>query len=211
MANINIVIAEDHQMFREAIISELAHFSINTLAQAGNGTELLEVLTQHKPDIILLDIEMPGMDGEDALEIITVEYPEIKVIVVSFHEDAQYMIHLLEAGAHAFIPKNFGMETLVAAIQKVKSFGYCYDNIPEHIMKQKLEKTNEETKKKLTKRQTEIIPMICDGKTNKEIADSLKIVTKTVEAHRKIIYDKTNCSSNIELYRYAQKNRIIKT
>ncbi len=210
MSKINIVIADDHQMFREAVVSQLADFDINTLAQASNGTELLDILTHHKPDIIILDIDMPQMDGKEALEIISAEYPEIKVIIVSFYNEGIFMIHLLEIGAHAFIPKNFGIETLVAAIQKVKKFGYYYDNISEDLMKLKTEQSNNQTNKKLTKRQTEILPMICEGKTNKEIADSLNIVIKTVEAHRKIIYGKTNSTCIVELLRYAQKNRLIK-
>ncbi len=210
MSRINIVIAENHIMVREAIVSELEAYHINTMAQAGNGAELIEALSQHKPDVILLDIDMPVMDGEEALEIISQEYPDLKIIIVSLHDEEQFIIHLLEAGGRAYVPKDLNMDTLAEAIQKVHTFGYYYDNIPEDVMKAKIEQSNGGYKKKLSNRQTEILPMICDGKTNKEIAEQLKIVTKTVEAHRKIIYSKTNSSCIAELCRYAIKNRLIK-
>jgi DNA-binding NarL/FixJ family response regulator len=208
MSKINIVVAEDHAMFRQAIVSELKFFNITTLAQVENGTELIKALSHNQPDIILLDIDMPGMDGEEALEIISQEYPNIKVIMVSLYNEGRIIIDFLEAGACAFIPKDLGIETLVEAIQKVKDFGYYYDNIPEAVMSAKLTSANK--KNKLTKRQTQILPMICQGKTNKQIADELNVVVKTVEAHRAIIYRKTNSTSAVELLRHAQKHRIIK-
>lgn len=210
MSQINIVIAENHIMVRQAIVSELKEYNINTIAQVGNGAELLEALSHYKPDVILLDIDMPVMDGEEALEIISQEYPDIKVIVVTLHDEGRYIIHLLEVGARAFIPKDLNMEILIEAIQKVHTFGHYYDNIPEDVMQAKTERGNKEPRARLSKRQTQILPMICEGKTNKQIADELKIVIKTVEAHRAIIYRKTNSTCAVELLRHAQKHRLIK-
>lgn len=211
MQKIKIVVAEDHKMFRQSIISHLKDYHIVTVGEAENGNELLGLLPSIKPDIILLDIEMPGLDGTAALEIISKEYPEIKIIIVSLHNEHEFMLHFLQNGAHAFIPKDLGIETLINAIETVKKTGCYYDNMPHKLELGKFKKKNNFDKTKLSKRQTEILPMICNGKTNKEIAIKLKIVVKTVEAHRKIIYNKTNTKSAVELYSYALKNKFIKS
>lgn len=193
MNSIKIIIAEDHRILRDAIKFGLNEFGIETIGDANNGHSLLELLKTQTADLIVLDIEMPELDGSEALREIKRLYPEIKVIMFSQYDNPLIMADFIEKGANVYLCKNSTMVELAFVIKIVVEKGYYYDNI---VL----------LNKKFTKREKEIIPLLSNGKTNAELANQLNVCVKTIEAHRNRIYQKTNCNSLKEFLFYAIKN-----
>jgi len=203
---INIIIAENQKLFRGILISTLAEYGICTIAEADDGAELMALLQVHRPDIVLLDIEMPVMSGDKALIKISREFPNVKVIILSQYDEQQLIVNYILNGAHAYVTKGMAISMLLEAIHNVKRHGSYYNNIPVAI--RELIRQSDDAHLKNTnfsRRESEIIPLICDGKTNKDIANELNIVVKTVEAHRKNIYKKTHATSVTEFIKYTLK------
>jgi DNA-binding NarL/FixJ family response regulator len=203
---IKIIITENQKLFRDVLHVALASHGIVTIAEAENGEELLALLLVHQPDVVLLDIEMPIMSGDRALKTISKAFPEIKIIILSQYDEQEIIINYLLNGASAYVNKSADIEVLVEAIQSVKTTGFYYKNIAVPI-KELIDKQDNAYSKgaNFSRRESEIIPLICEGKTNKAIADELHIVVKTVEAHRKNIYKKTKTSSVTEFIKHSIK------
>lgn len=187
---IEIIIAEDSTLFRNAVAAELEEFNIRTIAHAANGKELLKLLKTNDPELVLLDLEMPVMNGNDAFTAIRKKFPKLKVIIMSQYDDNGLMENYMARGACGFIPKNFlsnDIEILSNGIKTVSGNGtYFYSYDPK-------------SKVKYTRREAEVIPLIFEGKTNKEIAVELKLGEKSIEKHRKNIYQKT-ASRNMAVF-----------
>jgi DNA-binding NarL/FixJ family response regulator len=201
---IQVVIAENQKLFRQILTSSLNSFGIRTVAEAANGAELIKILEYQKPDIVLLDIEMPVMSGDKALTYIRKTFPDLPVIVLSQYNEQELVINFLMNGASAYIDKSADIEVLSEAIFKVKECGFYFDNLSEGI-KDVITKNDGSQFRQLvfSRRETEIIPMIFEGKTSKAIADELNIVVKTVEAHRKNIYRKTHSLTVTDFMKYS--------
>lgn len=175
MSEIKVLIAEDHEMFRVAICRHLYDHNIQVIGEASNGKELIELMKSNEPDIVLLDIIMEGMDGSEALDYIVANYPLQKVIMLSMYDDEILIQNFLRRGAAAYVKKFESIERLVDVIHSTM---YCVMDSIRH------------EKYFLTKREMEILPYLCDGYTNDEIARELNIVPKTVEAHRYRLFSK---------------------
>lgn len=185
---INILIAEDHFIFREALASLLKHFKINVLGAFENGLDLISSLETLDPDLVLLDLEMPIMNGSATAQAVLEKYPAIKVIILTQYDNAQLAKHLIDRGVSAFFPKSVEIDILAETIKQVVRFNISYNPYEN-------DKINMETKAgnysvKFSKRESEVIALIHQGKSNKEISSNLNIVIKTVEAHKKKIYSK---------------------
>jgi len=194
---IKIIIAEDHALYRNNIIRELTEFNEYEIVGVANGIELLEKLKKIKPDIILLDLEMPEMDGNAAFFKIRAAYPEIKIIIFSQHGEKVLVDNYMERGAAGYFPKNTvsdDMEKLNEALLKVHAGEKVvyYIDVPKHKILH-------------TKREVEIMPLLCDGKTTSEIAGKLNIGKKAVEKHRDKIYKKIEVNSLAKFLKYAFK------
>lgn len=185
---ITILFAEDNERYRKLIINELALFNIVCIGEANNGRELLNLLRFEDPNVILLDLQMPEMDGNETMSRITELYPQAKVIILSLYADSLLMENYLERGAKTYLPKDEisgNISLLVEAIRKTHK-----DSLFKLDLDRKRQSLpSEET---FTIRQKEIIPLICDGLTNKEIAKEIGILERSVEKQRRKIYDKTN-------------------
>lgn len=193
---INILFTEDKELYRKMILAELEEANIRCIGEADNGKELLRQLKTKKPDVILLDLEMPVMDGNEAMNRIIKDFPEAKVLIMSLHCEEELIEDYIKRGAKGYVSKDAicgNITLLIDAIQKIHAGG---------IYKQTLPKPD---RKKFTARQKEMIPLICDEMTNKEIAEELKIKERTVEKHRQKIYSRTNSSGATSFLKYAFK------
>ncbi len=194
---INIVIAEDHKLFRQGLVKLLDEYNIYTLDEADNGLQLLNILQQKKPDIVLLDIEMPVMNGCDAFYQIKKIYPDQKIIFLSTHNEKHLIEHLYLKGADGFLAKNTDIEAVVETIRLVHADKTIL-NPTQHL---------EENKTTIfSKRESEVTSLICEGKSNKEIAGDLKITSKTVEAHKKNLFKKTQTRGVVSFVSHVLKN-----
>ena len=211
---IKIGIADDHVILRQGLIAILKEYPhLDIVLDVNNGQELMLELEKQLPDIILLDIEMPIMNGKDTLELIQLKYPSIKVMMMSMYFNDSYIIEFIKNGACAFLPKNCDIDKLVDAINTVYERGHYYDEkISEviiNVLKQ-LPPIHKLIPKKLdlTNRELEIIELICSKKTNNEIANQLHLSVRTIEGHRYNISKKTNTTNALELIEYAIKNNL---
>ena len=211
---IHIGMAEDHLLFRQGVIALLKEYEeINILFDVGNGKELLDILKTSKPDIVLLDIEMPIMNGKEALAKIQEKYPNVKVIMISMHYDDAYITEYIINGAVGFLPKNCDIEKIVDAIYAVYEQGYYFDSKISKSLVVKLMKSNKVnptiTELMLSEREIEVLKLTCLEKTNQEMSEVLFISKRTVEGHRKSILKKTNAKNVVGLVMYAIKHKII--
>lgn len=213
---INIGLADDHTLIRQGMINLLKDYpDINTIFDVGNGIELLEALKTKKPDIVLLDIEMPIMSGDEVFEKIKTKYPAIKVIIVSSHFKDSYVIEFIRNGVSAFLSKNSTTDKIVSAIRSVYETGHYYDSTVATIMARAISNAIEGDAEKsrpdleLTYREIQVIRHICLNKTTAEIAKSLSLSIRTVEWHRSQIWKRTGCKNPTELTSFAIQNNLI--
>ena len=211
---IKIAIAEDHHLVRQGMVALLNEDpNIDIIFDVENGKLLLEKLPSNVPDIILLDIEMPVMNGKEALIEIRKTYPAINVIIISAHYEDAYITEFIIKGAKGFLPKNCDIEKVVEAIYAVNTQGYYFDSKVSKSLVAKLVKSEQIApvfnSTPLSDREIEILKLTCEERTNKEISDLLNISKRTVEGHRKKILEKTNSKNIAGLVMYAIKHNII--
>ncbi len=206
MNPIRVLIADDHALVRAGIRALVEKIEgIVVVGEAGKGNEALELLRDLRPDLMLLDITMPDGGGFDVLEQVTKKYPEIKVIVLTVHEAGEYAIRALREGAAGFLPKSAASTELEQAIHAVIR-GEVYIS-PETSRKTLLEYGKGATKRDLlatlSPRQREVLRLIAEGKTTKQIAQLLEISVKTVETHRAQLMERLGIHDVAGLVRYA--------
>jgi DNA-binding NarL/FixJ family response regulator len=211
-----IIITDDHEMFREAIktLLEIEKIAI-VLGIASNGIELLEILKNQKPDIILLDIDMPVMNGIEACKIVHQRYPEIKILTLSMFGEEKYYKEMINAGARGFVLKSSGKSELEKAIHEIYHGESYFSNellraIISKIGKYKHTEVFAENAIDLTSREKEIIQNLCLGLSTQEIADKLFLSAKTVENYRVKLLNKTGSKNSIGLVVFAIKNNLVK-
>lgn len=210
-----IAITDDEALFRkgmEMILSDCDDCEV--VFEAENGQELLDRLetTEKAPDVILLDLQMPVMDGVDTLKALQEKYSELKVIVLTSHYNASMILRLVEEGASAFLPKNVDPDELVRTIQNVIDKGFHYNSYIVQLLRERMLFGKPRTLvlvEELTKREKEILLLICDQYTNKEIADKLFISSRTVEGHRNKMLEKTQSKNTVGLIIYAIENGLV--
>jgi DNA-binding NarL/FixJ family response regulator len=207
----SIIIADDHRMFRESLSKILSMKKVATvLAEASNGKELLELLDQYKPQLILTDISMPVMDGIEATQKAIAKQPDVKILALSSFDEEQYYYSMLEAGAKGFVLKNAGIIELQNAITEIAKGGTWFS---AELIQKVITKFNDKPKNvavsNLTDREIEILRLICESYTNEQIADKISISYDTVKWHRANILAKTECSNTAALVIFAIRNKII--
>lgn len=211
---VKLAIVDDHQLFRKGISSLLKEYkSIRILFEASNGIELMESIKTQKPDVILMDIRMPQMDGIEATILIRKKYPDCKVIVLSMHDDAQLIYDLLHKGANGFLNKDTEIEDVVKAIITVHEKGYYLNDRALKAFNTKVSDSPEYksvfSTPALSSREIEVVKLICDQYTIKEIADKLNISPRTVDTYRENIFTKTNSKNIAGVVKYAIKNNLV--
>jgi two-component system, NarL family, response regulator DegU len=211
---IKLAVVDDQHLFRKGLISLIKEFDeLDIVIEASNGNELIEKLKTKRPTVVLLDLEMPGMDGIETTEFLKRKYPEIKVLILTMHNEEEIILHLIEKGAHGFLLKDHPIETLVDAIYAVIENGYYFnDHISKVMVKgllrtQKIKPSFNEVR--LSEREIEVIRLICKEYTNKEIAEKLFISVRTVDGHREKILQKTKAKNTVGIVMYAVKNNLL--
>lgn len=208
-----VLIADDHQLFREGLVNLLSSApDIEVIAEAEDGKDATEKTKKLKPDVLLIDIGMPHMNGIEATRVLKKDMPELKIIAVSMHSDRQFVKGILEAGADGYLLKNCTYRQLIDAIQSVKSGKkYLSDDITEMIIKGYLDpsETEAESYTELSEREMEILKLYAEGKSTREISEKLFISVKTVGTHKQHILEKLGLKTNADLVKYAIKEGLI--
>jgi two-component system response regulator NreC len=207
---IRILLADDHAMVRQGfrlILSSQADMEI--VGEAGNGREAVEMAEKLQPDIIVMDVAMPELNGIEATRKITAGLPRTRILALSMHKDSVYVREILRAGARGYLLKDSIDSDLLSAVRAVaKGEGYLSPAVSEAVLSD-YRKHVTAPLDLLTGREREVLQMIATGKTNKDIANDLKLSVYTVDAHRGRIMEKLNLHSTGELVRFAVRNGLI--
>ncbi|MFT3950289.1 MAG: response regulator transcription factor [Agriterribacter sp.] len=212
---IKLIIADDHVLFRAGVKTALAtKKDIRLMGEADNGQQLLHLLKHMQPDVILLDIQMPVMDGITTLPEIRKLYPHIRIIMLTMHNDHSMISKLMELGANAYLTKNSDSEVIYEAVKTCYVNEYYFNDLTNKALLDGLRtKRNNDnfvnTEVKLTDKEKHILRLICEEKSTKEIADMVDLSPRTVEAIRDKLKSKTGAKSMAGLVMYAIKAGII--
>ena len=214
MQTIHVLLVDDHAILREGIKALLEkRDNIEVVAEATNGREAISKLTQFRPDVVVLDISMPLMDGLEAARQMKREDPEVKILVLTMHNDEEYFFQLLRAGVSGYVTKKTASRELVSAIEAAyKGESFFCPSMAKHLLSNylKLDKTTQNVEQvELTPREREVVKLIAEGHTNQQIADLLHRSVKTIESHRANILRKLDIHDSIELVKYAVRKKLI--
>ncbi|PVY39453.1 response regulator [Pontibacter virosus] len=210
---INLIITDDHKIVRDGLKALLQdQIAVRVVGEAASGSELLDLLPAVEADIVLMDINMPGMDGFDTAAHIQKRYPELKVVVLSMLSHEKYVNRMMELGASGYILKNAGKEELCCALQLIaQGCRYISPDVTLELLR-KVKQLPPETltsngngdeHRELSKRELEVLALIGEGYTNAEIADKLFTSKRTIETHRQNLLDKTKVRNTAALVKYA--------
>jgi two-component system response regulator NreC len=213
MRFIRVLLAEDHTIVRQGLRSLLDdEADIEIVGEAEDGQQAIELAQRLLPDVVLMDITMPVLNGLEATRQIKKSFPQVKVLVLTVHSTEEYIFQILRAGASGYVVKQAAVSELVQAIRTV----YQGDSfLSPSISRQAIEEYGrraeamEDKYDRLTDREREVLQLIAEGRTNREIAQLLHVTVKTVEAHRAHVMDKLNLHSTAELTKYALRKGII--
>lgn len=212
--SIKVMLVDDHKMVSEVLSALLARETdMEVVAIADNGREAIRLARETKPDIIVMDLTMPELNGLEACRRIMAETPESRIIVLSMHMEREYVVEALKAGAKGYIQKMSAFKTLVGSIRSVQEKnGFLDPIITGIVLKDYIEHLNKpgvpNEHSALSSREREVLQMIAEGKSTKDIAFTLKISAKTIETHRRQIMQKLKLTNVAELTRYAIREGI---
>ncbi|MBC7423790.1 MAG: response regulator transcription factor [Ferruginibacter sp.] len=217
MEPIKVLIADDHVLYRAGVKTALSSKDdVKVIAEADNGTHLLNMLKIIQPDVILLDIQMPIMDGITALPEIKKNWPDIKVIMLTMLEDHSMITKLMELGANSYLSKTSDIEVIYEAIVTCFQQDYYFNALTNKALLTNLKQRNQLTPQKLVQQEAHlndkemlILKLMCQEKTTKEIADMVDLSPRTVEAIRDKLKVKTGAKSTAGLIMYAVKNNLL--
>lgn len=211
---IKVSIVDDHELFRNGVKMVLSRMTNMSVAgEYPSGNDFLLDLLQNPPDIVLMDIRMPDMDGIETTRFALQKKPDLRVIALTMFGEDEYIESMMEAGAKGFLLKNISKDTLERAIHAVMNGKYyfseeLFDYFTRQISREKEKQTPVE-EIQFTRREKEILQLLCEGLSNKEIADALCISERTVLNHKANLMAKTNTKNSIALMAYAIKNKIV--
>jgi two-component system response regulator NreC len=216
MKKIKVILADDHTIVRKGLRSLLdIEKNIKVIGEAENGRETIKKVALLKPDVVIMDIAMPLLNGLEATRKIKKNFPHIKVLVLSVHADEEYIFQALKAGASGYLLKNAAPNELVSAVEAAYSDeSFLSPSVSKKVIKEYIRKAAATTEgnsfEKLTDREREILQMLAEGRTVKEIAHMLYISIKTVQTHRSHLKEKLNIDSDAGLVQYAIRKGLIK-
>lgn len=214
---IKVAIADDHKIFRSGVINTLTPYAnINVVFEAEDGEHLLQIMQEQQPDVILMDLKMPRMDGIQATIKVKEKYPQVKVIILTMYEDDNFIVHLVENGANAYLLKNSEPEEIYEAICTTFEKGFYFnENVNLALLKKVLHKNKQQFKPtfknevQLTDRELEVLKLICNECTTQEISEQIFLSPRTVEGLRQKLLEKLNVKNTVGLVLYAFRNGLI--
>ncbi len=210
MKKIRLILADDHPLIREgfrSLLSKSDHFEI--VAEAESGIDLIEKATEHHPDIVLVDITMPQLNGLQAIERLKETDPSLKFIILSMHEEREYVLQAIKTGAQGYLLKNVEHEELERAIRTVYDGGKYYSSFVTHILAESISKPENTSETEITLREKEVLNRVANGQSTKQIASELNISIRTVESHRINMLRKLKVNNSAELIRKAIELKIL--
>lgn len=207
MSTIQLVIADNHTLVRAGFRSLVEDIDgIEVVGEAENGREALQLIETFKPQIVLMDIAMPEMNGLEATARIAREFPQVRVLILSMHANEEYVYQALRSGASGYLLKDSGAEELELALRAIaRGETYLCPAVSKYVVSDYVRRLNQDQTPldQITPRQREILQLIAEGKSTKEIAELLYISTKTVETHRTQLMDRLDIHDIAGLVRYA--------
>ncbi len=205
---IGVALVDDHQLFRNGLKFIIDNEpDIDVVIEASNGKEFLFYLENLKPDVVLMDINMPEMDGVEATRQALAKFPDLNVLVLSMYSDVQYYNTMIDLGVKGFVLKDIDNHELTIAIRKVFAGGnYFSQELLLNLLKNKPDGVGIE----LTRREREVLELICKGHSNQHISEELYISQRTVERHRSSLLAKTDSKNSVSLVVYAIKHNLVK-
>lgn len=217
--NIKLLIVDDHQMFIDGLKAILRHFTnITVIGEALSGEDALVFLDSSEPDVIITDISMPGMKGDELAKKVNELYPNIRILALSMHNDIAIIDKMIKAGVKGYILKNTGRKELIEAVNAVSRGETFYSTeVKEEMLKKYVSKTQNFVPSKhfskykvvnFTRREKQLIKFLIEGLSNADIAENLRLSVNTVKSHRKNIYSKTNVNNTASLIEYLSENKI---
>ena len=214
MSKIQILLVDDHEIVRTGLrMMLLAEDDLEIVGEVNSGEESLQAVQDLKPDVVLMDVAMPGIGGIEATRKIKAVNADTAVLALTMHEDEQYFFEMLNAGASGYIPKRAAPDDLVSAIRVVSQGNvFLYPTLAKLLVKDFLDRAESGSAlviEDLTPREREVLTHIAEGYTNREIAENLVISVKTVDRHRENIMQKLNLHNRVELVKYAIEKGLI--
>jgi two-component system invasion response regulator UvrY len=209
---INVMLVDDHDLVRKGIRRLLDDSSgIRVIAEATDGEQAIRQIRKQKPDVILMDISMPGIGGLEATRKITQVSPDMKVIVVTIHEDDPFPKRLLEAGAAGYITKGCDVDEIIQAIQSVYSGNqYITPVVAQKLALSFVNKRGKSLMDELTQREVQVMLMVVKGDSNREISEKLCLSPKTTSTYRGRLFEKLGVGNDVELTRFAIRHGLIR-
>jgi DNA-binding NarL/FixJ family response regulator len=215
MIPVRVLLADDHALVRAGIRALLEGLEgVTVVAEAGNGDEVLELARKHRPDVVLLDISMPGLGGLEASALLKQELPEVRVVMLSMHANEEYVLQALRAGASGYMLKDSATAELELALQAViQGETYLSPRISKQMVEGYVQRVGGEQPKSdtLTPRQRQVLQLIAGGHSTKEIAYRLELSVKTVETHRAQLMHRLQIHDIAGLVKYAIRNGLVTT
>jgi len=212
--SIRILLADDHKIVRDGLRTLIGkEAGMEVIGEAENGRKALKMAEKIRPNVVIIDVTMPDMNGIEATKKMVTEVPGVKVIALSMHSDRRFVLGMLEAGASGYLMKDCAFDELAKAVRSV-STGQTYlsPSIADVLVKGYLDRVNEKlsvARSPLTEREREILQLLAEGRSSKEIAAHIGVSVKTVETHRRNMMQKLNMRSVAELTKYAIREGLI--
>jgi len=213
---IRVLLVDDHYIIRQGIAALLDNQpTLQVVGQADSGKEALEFLANNPADVVLMDIDMPGMSGIETTEHITRDYPDTKVLVLSIHDEEKFIAKVSQAGAHGYMLKNISKEHLIQGVEMVASGQYYFSREVLEIMMNHLSTADHHDddfpskRVVFTPREMDVIRLINAGRSNADIAEELFISTRTVDTHRRNILQKVGVTNSAALIRYVTELNLV--
>jgi two-component system response regulator NreC len=212
---VRVLIVDDHSIVREGVRMILSgQDDFDVVGEASNGREGVEIALRMKPDVVVMDISMPDMNGIEATAKIRAEMPDIEVLGLTMHEEDSYVFEMLKAGAAGYVLKRAASEDLVNAVRAAhQGHAFLYPSVAKMVVQDFLQRATTQDRQNLdglTAREREVLTLIAEGMTNQQIAGKLYISIKTVQTHRAHIMEKLNLHDRTELVRYAIRKGLIR-